>query len=390
MFGSYLRQVMDAMPTTRRTVLTGLAGLAVAMGIGRFALTPLLPLLQADGLTLSQGAWLADANYLGYVLGALACLAWNPTPSRAARGGLVAVSLFTLGMALSPPFVWSLLLRLAAGVASAFVLVGISAWALGAMVGPRRTEAAGGVYAGVGIGIIVAGLAAMAVGLAGETVILGWWLVGGIAAAVTAGTWRSLRLAGSPPTAVGKQEPARSSVTLVACYGAFGFGYILPATLLPAMARELVADPAVFGWTWPIFGAAAAVSTWVCGALLRYTSPRVLWAFSQLVMAVWRSAACCRAAQRRLVGRQRAVHRRHLHGRDDVGPARSASSGRHCGAALDSGDDRGFRHRPAHWPTPRRLRRGRAVGVGGGGAAAATQLHRAAAGTRPGRALHST
>ena len=278
--------VMDAVPTTRRTVLTGFAGLAVAMGIGRFALTPLLPLLQADGLRLSQGAWLADANYLGYVLGALAYLALNPMPSRAARGGLVAVSLFTLSMAPSPPFVWSLLLRLAAGVASAFVLVGISAWALGAMVGPRRTEAAGGVYAGVGIGILAAGLAAMAVGLAGETAAVGWWLVGSIAAAVTAGIWPNLRSAGLTPTAVGKERPAHSRLTLVACYGAFGFGYILPATLLPALARELVADPAVFGWTWPIFGAAAAVSTWVCGALLRRASPRILWAVSQLVMAV--------------------------------------------------------------------------------------------------------
>ena len=64
------------------------------------------------------------------------------------------------------------------------------------------------------------------------------------------------------------------------------FRYILPATFLPAMARELVADPAVFGWTWPIFGAAAAVSTWACGAQLHQTSPRTLWAVRQLVMAV--------------------------------------------------------------------------------------------------------
>jgi MFS family permease len=277
--------VMDVAPMTRRTVLTGLAGLAVAMGIGRFAFTPLLPLMQADGLTLSQGAWLAEANYLGYVLGALACFVLNSSPSRAARGGLVAVSLFTLGMAFSPSFVVSLLLRLAAGVASAFVLVGISAWALGAMAGPRRTEGPGRVFAGVGIGILAAGLVALAVGLAGGTASLGWWVVGGVAAVVAAATWSSLRFAGSP-TADTTQPPSRSPLTLVACYGAFGFGYILPATFLPALARELVADPVVFGWTWPIFGAAAAVSTWACGALLHQTSPRTLWAVSQLVMAV--------------------------------------------------------------------------------------------------------
>ena len=52
--------------------LAGLLALAVAMGIGRFAFTPVLPMMQADlGLSLAQGSWLASANYLGYLLGAL-------------------------------------------------------------------------------------------------------------------------------------------------------------------------------------------------------------------------------------------------------------------------------------------------------------------------------
>ncbi|WP_368854875.1 YbfB/YjiJ family MFS transporter, partial [Serratia marcescens] len=36
------------------------------MGIGRFSLTPILPLMQHDrGLTFAAGAWLATGNYLG-------------------------------------------------------------------------------------------------------------------------------------------------------------------------------------------------------------------------------------------------------------------------------------------------------------------------------------
>ncbi|WP_280153417.1 YbfB/YjiJ family MFS transporter [Piscinibacter sp. XHJ-5] len=273
--------------TTHRTLLTGLAGLAAAMGIGRFAFTPLLPLMQADGLALSQGAWLAGANYLGYLLGALACIAWNPAPRRAARAGLAAVAVSTLGMALAPPFVAGLGLRFAAGAASAFVLVGISAWALAVLASQQRTDAAGGVYAGVGVGMVVAGLAAMGVGLAGQPATTGWWLLGGVAAAVTAWSWPTLRPEASRQAAPAAARAAfpRSALTLVACYGAFGFGYILPATFLPAAARELVADPAVFGWTWPIFGAAAAVSTLLGGVLLRHLSARVLWAASQMVMA---------------------------------------------------------------------------------------------------------
>ena len=59
-------------PALWRFTLTGALALAVAMGIGRFAFTPLLPLMQRDGqLDAASGAWLAAANYLGYLVGAL-------------------------------------------------------------------------------------------------------------------------------------------------------------------------------------------------------------------------------------------------------------------------------------------------------------------------------
>src|SRR5262249_60132949 len=80
------------------------------------------------------------------------------------------------------------------------------------------------------------------------------------------------------------------SVRLVLCYGAFGFGYIIPATFVPAMAREFVKDPFVFGWSWPIFGIAAALSTLVAAAGTQFVGNRRLWAVSHLVMALGVSA----------------------------------------------------------------------------------------------------
>ena len=73
---------------------------------------------------------------------------------------------------------------------------------------------------------------------------------------------------------------------LVLCYGAFGFGYIIPATFVPAMARELVKDPLLFGWAWPVFGIAAAISTLVAAAGTQFVGNRRLWALSHLVMAL--------------------------------------------------------------------------------------------------------
>ena len=276
---------------TRRTALAGLVGLAAAMGIGRFAFTPLLPLMQAGGLTLPQGAWLASANYLGYLAGALVCTAWSPSPHRAVRGGLLAVALSTIAMGVSPGFAAALLWRGVAGVASAFVLVGVSAWALPRLAALGRSDASGAMFAGVGLGMVVAGVAALAVGVVGGPAAAGWWTLGAIALAASAATWRTFDAAGpasAPAVARAGGASARLGrhALLIACYGAFGFGYIVPATFLPAMARHVMPDPAVFGWTWPVFGAAAALSAWIGGALSRRVAARTLWAASQAVMAL--------------------------------------------------------------------------------------------------------
>ena len=108
--------------------LAGAVALAVAMGIGRFAFTPLLPMMLAEGaLDLHTASWLASANYFGYLAGALLCtfqpllrraLPWLPRLGAAAliHAGLVATALLTLAMALPWPPAWPVL-RFAAGVA---------------------------------------------------------------------------------------------------------------------------------------------------------------------------------------------------------------------------------------------------------------------------------
>jgi MFS family permease len=275
--------------TAPRVALIGLLGLAAAMGIGRFAFTPLLPLMQAsEGLTLTRGGWLAGANYLGYLVGALACAARPPPPARAARWGLLGVAVFTLAMVAFDGFAMRWLLRFGAGVSSALVLVGVSSWALPLLATRRRSDLSGWVFAGVGIGITAAGVVGLVAGVLRSEPTWAWLALGVLAAAIGALALRELQ----PPRAAASAGPAapapaltRGDWALVACYGAFGFGYIIPATFLPAFARALIDDPRAFGAVWPVFGVAAAASTVLATRWLTAWPPHAVWAASQVVMA---------------------------------------------------------------------------------------------------------
>src|SRR5258708_26794107 len=244
----------------------GLLALASAVGIGRFSLTPILPLMQRDaGLTLTQGGWLACGNYLGYLAGA---------------------GLFTLAMGWTDWQPFWLASRFLAGMGSAFVLVGVSAWAMPILVRHNREEWSGRVFAGVGIGIAFAGLFGLAAGIDAWGSRATWIALGLVAVALAALLWRKLG-DGAPPTASAAQPSRRAlprrALIAAACYMAFGYRYIIPATFLPALARDYIDDPATFGLIWPVFGAAAAISTFATARLGRGLAPWQLWTRAQWV-----------------------------------------------------------------------------------------------------------
>lgn len=268
--------------------IAGTCGLAAAMGIGRFAFTPMLPLMQAeDALTLAQGGYLASANYTGYLLGAVLSFGFAPRPTNAVRCGLVAVAVSTLAMAWNDSLALWLIARLAAGISSAFVLIGVSAWTLESLAACGRSAWSGLVFAGVGLGIVAAGLVALVTGAAGGAASEGWLALGLVAFAVALPfLWRDSSGASAQSLSWDYATGFGAAAwRLVACYGAFGLGYIIPATFLPAAARDLVADPAVFGWTWPVFGIAAAISTIAAVRFLRNVPPRIVWVLGHAVMA---------------------------------------------------------------------------------------------------------
>src|SRR5579862_5333328 len=270
-----------------RVALAGLAALAVAMGIGRFAFTPLLPMMQQDlGLTVAAGGWLASANYAGYLAGALWAGAMRVDAARAIRAGLAAIGLATLAMGLTTEFALWAALRFAAGVASAWVLIHASSWCMERIAPLGRALPVGVLFAGVGSGVALAGVVCVLLMEMHSSSTSAWLVLGAMAAAITAAIWPVFRSSNGKTIAAGERlRWTWAEARLVLAYGGYGFGYIIPATFLPIMAREVVADPAVFGWAWPVFGASAAVSTLAVSLLSGRYGSRAAWIGSQLAMA---------------------------------------------------------------------------------------------------------
>ncbi len=268
-----------------QVVVAGIVALAVAMGIGRFAFTPLLPMMLADGVIDLPGAsWLASANYLGYMLGALLCTVqpWLWQKLRVARpvqaptmlrAGLAATVLLTLGMALHIPAAWPWL-RFAAGVASALVFVYTSGWCLSQLAGLNQLAMGALIYTGPGSGIVLSGLAASAMVNLRGSAALGWLIFGVLAAVLTSVVWQvfgprhtatAINTASLPvPVRVTKRMHGRVEVGLLAvAYGLAGLGYIVTATFLPVIARQSMPGSPWLDLFWPVFGVGG-----IAGALI--------------------------------------------------------------------------------------------------------------------------
>ena len=277
-----------AAPSPLATVVAGALSLAVAMGIGRFAFTPMLPLMiQGGQLDVAAGGWLAAANYAGYLLGGLTAGRVRWSAVRLSVIALLLTAALTAAMAL-PSTLWLWMgLRLAAGLCSAWAFVGTSVWCLGALAAMGRPKWGGSLYTGVGLGIALAGLYCL-MGAASGVSAAALWLQLGLFAlllfAPVAAVLRKIDGHARLVVAAANARPGRGTRGLVICYGVMGFGYILPATFLPVLARSVIDDPRWFGLAWPVFGLTAALSTLVAGRLMQHGSRLQVWAASHLFM----------------------------------------------------------------------------------------------------------
>jgi len=273
-----------------RITLVGFVSLALAMGIGRFAFTPLLPMMREDGLvSITDGGLLASVHFLGYWLGAVFATKIPCPPKMMLRVSLLVIGVGTVGMGVTDDFTVWLILRWLSGVCSAWTLVLVSNYYLKHLAENGRGEHQGWVFSGVGAGILIAGLGCLAFMVNQIGSSLSWQIMGVISLIAICAV--CLNMGPEIPAdrlVVHNRESQRSPLDwrTVVAYGAAGIGYSIPATYLPVMAREIVQSPLIFGWSWPVFGAAAFVSTLLAARFQRRYSNRQIWAASQVVMAI--------------------------------------------------------------------------------------------------------
>lgn len=283
--------------------LAGLAGLAMAIGIGRFSYTAILPMMQADqGLSLADGSWLALVNLMGYLIGGLTAARFRHQPVFCVR---LAMGLIVVSMALMAVtdylWVWTIL-RVITGAASAWVMVMIAILCLPQLT--TRPALAGWVFSGVGSGIALGGVVCLVLVATNLSSDMAWVTLALLCAALGCVVWhRFPNLASGANFSIAKPANAKpthheanpsddSAVDqrrlwrLVICYGLYGFGYILPATYLPAQARVLLQESWVYSLAWPVFGVAAAVSTLAAAAVAHRFGRLPTWVGAHLLMAI--------------------------------------------------------------------------------------------------------
>lgn len=282
-----------------RHVAQAAAALAAGMGVGRFVYTPILPLMHDQaGLSAGTGADLATANYLGYLVGALAgilapALVRSPVLLRAC---LIALTASLAAMpATHSTAVW-ITLRLLAGIASALIFV-IAVSSLHGRLREQPAHLPGWAFGGVGAGIALSGVLVLALRPVADW-RAAWWAAAALAALLTTASWHlrpepapavpaTSTAAPAPPTAATEAGgPAADGArvrthrwfgVLFASYTLEGVGYIVAGTFLVAAIEQ--SSP---GWigsgAWVLVGLAAVPSSALWAGLgRRWSRPDLLF-----------------------------------------------------------------------------------------------------------------
>ncbi|MFM0195592.1 YbfB/YjiJ family MFS transporter [Paraburkholderia strydomiana] len=253
--------------------LAGLCGSLVAIGLARFAYTPLIPsLIQAHWFTSSQAVTLGAANFAGYLIGALigrplASALSNRTALRLLMA-VVTAAFFACAYPLS--ISWFFAWRLLSGISGGAIMVLVATSILPHIPAPRRGFVSGMIFLGLGLGIAASGT------LIPELLHFGlrttWLGLGTVALALTAVSWFGWPSTNppAPVAAAGTRHASHASNlglrVLYAQYAANALG-LVPAMILLVdyVARGLGRGAAIGADYWVLYGLAAIVGPVIAG-----------------------------------------------------------------------------------------------------------------------------
>lgn len=260
----------------------GILLLAVAMGISRFAFTPILPFMRQDeGLSFEDGGLLASSNYVGYFVGALwAGFIFRNKKNVLLLNVMLNVSSIILMGIIENFNIW-IILRFIAGVTSGFIFVLTSSIIMDYLASYYQSRWAGFLFSGIGSGIAISGLCVPFFESAFKWE--GAWIGLGILSIcffmITAFLWKTVTIHDSEK--VPKTHDTKIfrgfMPWLVLAYGLEGLGYIITGTFLVDIIYNIESLRSFAGFSWVITGLAAipAAPFWT-KFLSKYSAVRVL------------------------------------------------------------------------------------------------------------------
>ncbi|MFJ7731231.1 YbfB/YjiJ family MFS transporter [Lysinibacillus sp. NPDC097231] len=261
---------------TVQYIIGGIFALVIAMGIGRFSYTVILPYMQ-DTFAFSRATagFLATSNYLGYLVGAwiVGRLQIGDKRIPFLRIALVISILTTAMMGLTDAIIVWYVLRFISGVISAFIFVVAASLVLDRLAGDGKAHLSGIFYSGVGTGIALSAIIVSPIyavfdwngtwiALALFSVILLVFIVFFIKPDI-----QSTQQKPSQTVAPQKVPPSTWMKWLIISYSLEGLGYIVTGTFIVSMAEESTSFHGDAAFVWFVVGIAAIPSCMVWSKL---------------------------------------------------------------------------------------------------------------------------
>lgn len=254
-------------------LLGGASALFLAMGVARFAFTPVLPLMQTDfGFSDTVSGALASVNYLGYLLGAFYAR-YLSGRDYAHKFFIFSIplSLIFVGLMFFPSYPLWYSLRFLSGFFSAVVFVMSAEFIMDYLARAQRPQMTGMIYSGIGAGMVLSGLTVPVLSNYFNSSEIWLWL----AALCIPPAVFALTLTPKPeikPTAPAPDKAVNRLIYLLcASYLLEGAGYIITGTFISVMVLRGTGSVMLSGYVWVIAGLGAVFITPLWAILAKRT-----------------------------------------------------------------------------------------------------------------------